>query len=187
MSALIPTEACFSQCIPVLRHVPPRARIPCRPSAPPRHASVSAPPFCATAASTTSLSALLQLRRGIFQCVRALRHRREDDLLVGLQRIRCLVQQCRDCLCLCVAQLLQSLLQHAAHHSWRCCAILTPLLPSWFLMAFIPTLFQVELSHVGACMTATLSSSHTSPLVLADARIGWPVAPSDFACRDFPP
>ena len=56
-----------------------------------------------------------------------------------------------------------------------------------FLMAFIPTIFQVELSHVGACMTATLSSSHTSSLVLADARIGWPVAPSDFACRDFPP
>ena len=46
---------------------------------------------------------------------------------------------------------------------------------------------EVELSHVGACMTATLSSSHTSSLVLADARIGWPVAPSDFACRDFPP
>ena len=55
------------------------------------------------------------------------------------------------------------------------------------LMAFIPTRFKVELSHVGACMTATLSSSHTSSLVLADARIGWPVAPSDFACRDFPP
>ena len=35
-------------------------------------------------------------------------------------------------------------------------------------MAFIPTRFKVELSHVGACMTATLSSSHTSSLALAD-------------------
>ena len=60
-------------------------------------------------------------------------------------------------------------------------------LRSSVLMAFIPTRFNAELSHVGACMTATLSSSHTSSLVIADARIGWPVAPSDFACRDFPP
>ena len=34
------------------------------------------------------------------------------------------------------------------------------------LTAFIPTRFKVELSHVGACMTATLSSSHTSSLVI---------------------
>ena len=33
------------------------------------------------------------------------------------------------------------------------------------LTAFISTRFKVKLSHVGACMTATLSSSHTSSLV----------------------
>ena len=50
------------------------------------------------------------------------------------------------------------------------------------LTAFISTRFKVKLSHVGACMTATLSSSHTSSLVLADARIGWPHAATTRTC-----
>ena len=52
------------------------------------------------------------------------------------------------------------------------------LLSTSVLMAFIPTRFKVKLSHVGAPstgvgMTATLSSSNTSSLVLVDARLGW--------------
>ena len=54
------------------------------------------------------------------------------------------------------------------------------------LYALRPASGGVQLIPSTDQLTSTWSSSHTTSLVLADARLGWlHVAPSDLACRDF--